>query len=113
MGKPIKRAKRETWSHRGPHKRVERELEGSLEEPWRLLRPAHAELARFAERMCRMIGTLPIGTREGPFPLTVSSGVASLGELPRREQQPALLLVLANARLHAAKRAGGNRVRAC
>jgi diguanylate cyclase (GGDEF)-like protein len=69
----------------------------------------HVELVRLAERLCRAVGTLLLGThRDGPFSLTISVGAASLGELSRRQRRPTPLLGLANARLHAAQRAGGN-----
>jgi len=70
---------------------------------------AAAEADRLAERVRRAIEGLRFSAAATTVSLTVSIGVATVADLGAHEGAPALLS-LADARLHAAKAAGRNRV---
>ena len=68
---------------------------------------------RLAERIRRVIDELRFSSAGGSVLITVSIGVASLGEIASRADAGAALVALADERLYIAKKGGKNRVCAC
>jgi diguanylate cyclase (GGDEF)-like protein len=71
---------------------------------------AHANSARFAERVRKAVERLTIPWENVQLRATISVGVSSLAELPEGGQTGDALLHLADGRLYEAKAGGRNRV---
>jgi two-component system cell cycle response regulator len=70
----------------------------------------HGNVERMAERLRLAVHRLRIPAEATRLQVTISAGLASLGELPHEERTAEALLRLADQRLYRAKAAGRNRV---